>query len=126
MLRSVPWLFAFGLFGAGCVHPDYTEPVGGECFYRHEGPTTRDILCPKGEVPTIVTAYAHDHNFVVAKQTPGRQSTLYSKYHTYPRPRGTYYWIIDHRAATIDGPLSAPEYAEARARLGIPDDLTLD
>ena len=126
VLRSMSCLLVLLLTGVGCAGSDHVEPLGHGCMYRNEGSTLKDVLCDGGEIPATVTALAYDDDFVIARQTPGFQDILYSQRYVYDEPNGEYYWIIDHRAATIDGPLSAPEYAEARAQLGIPDDLTLD
>lgn len=126
MLLRVLGVAALLLLG-GCS--DRTESLGSGYFLREEGGTTRDILSERAEgreVPTTVTAVAYDDDFILAQQRPkSPPDPLYKAEYVYPDPEGDYFWIIDKRDDSISGPLSLQQFEDARASIGVSEDLVL-
>ena len=115
------------LLVGGCS--DRTESLGSGYFLREEGGAIRDILSERAggrEVPATVTAVAYDDDFILAQQRPkSPPDPLYEAEYVYPDPDRDYFWIINKRDDSISGPLSLQEFEDARASLGVSEDLVL-
>jgi hypothetical protein len=115
------------LFIWGCS--DGSEELGNGYFLRIEGRSVDEVLNHKSKIrgiPPAVQRYNYDKTFIVGEQHPKRFDEVLDERITYPYGRDTiYYWIIIKESHTRLGPLTLPEFEEARKKYNVPNDLEL-